>query len=193
MTNLTSRKLRVGFDLDGVLLVNPLMAVRPLLKYIRKNILKKSSTGSYTPKTKIETFINYFYVKISYFKMRGFNDIIKLIDAGKIEAYIITSRHSAYEKEFRNSVARLNTGGHFTQSIFNKNDEEPYIFKEKTIKALNLDFFVEDNYDVVCKLNERFPNKIFWITNIVDSHLAFKHKFYDLRGIAKRLLFAIGL
>jgi len=180
-------KLKVGFDLDGVLLYNPLMIVRPFLKFIRKYILKKASTGSFTAKTKAETYINWVYIKLSLLNLYGYSKIIELIESGLIEAYIVTSRHSAYEKEFSKSVVRLNKGGHFKKALYNKDDLEPFEFKRNAIKNLKLDYFVEDNLDVVLKLNAEFPDKIFWITNLVDKRHAFKKKFNNLFDVAIEL------
>jgi hypothetical protein len=177
-------KKRVGFDLDGVLLVNPLGAVRPFLKYFRKNILKKKSTGSYTPKTNMELFINYFYIKLSYFKMRGYSEVIKLIRNNTIEAHIITSRHSAYKPEFEASVAMLNKYKDFTSATYNAKDLEPYVFKINCIEQLQLDYYIEDNFDVVKVLDAKFPGKILWLTNPIDQHLDFPLKFHNLHEVA---------
>lgn len=177
-------KLRVGFDLDGVLLSNPLGVLRPVLKYIRKNILKKKSTGSYTPETRVEEFINFVYVKLSYFKMRGYPNVIKLINTGLIDAYIITARHDTYKDEFKTDIARLKKDGHFVGAEYNSKNLEPYVFKSEWIKKFNLDYYVEDNYDVVQQLSKRFPGRILWITNPVDCKLYFENKFTDLDGVA---------
>lgn len=188
MTNKTTKpKIKVGFDLDGVLLNNPLGAVRPLLKFVRKNIFKKKSTGSYTPETKLEEFINFFYIKLSYFKMRGYKEIIRLVEEGKIEAHIITARHQTYSNEFYTSVGRLNKKGHFTTANYNSANEVPHKFKENSIKQLGLDVYVEDNFDVVQKLAESFPGKVYWLTNPVDRHISFPLKFNDLTGVALKL------
>ncbi len=190
LTNISTmhpRLMKIGFDLDGVIYSNPLGVVRPVLKFLRQRILKKQSTGSYTPQTKMELFINYFYIKLSLITMRGYKDILKLIDDGKIEAYIVTSRHSAYEKEFNKSVKKLNQKNHFKQAVFNIKDLKPYEFKINSIKDLELDIYVEDNFDVVTELAKVFPDKIVWITNPVDKNLDYKLKFSNLKQFAKWL------
>jgi len=46
------RPLRVGFDLDGVLLYNPARIARPLVAFVKKHFLKKRTKLFLYPKIK---------------------------------------------------------------------------------------------------------------------------------------------
>ena len=49
------------------------------------------------------------------------------------------------------------------------------------IKKLNLDVYVEDNYDIIERLNNHTKAKIYWITNFLDKNIPYKFKFSSLK------------
>ena len=56
------------------------------------------------------------------------------------------------------------------------------------IKKLNLDIYVEDNWDIVNHLNVEIKNqkskiKIFWIFNLLDRNIKYKNKFSSLKSV----------
>ena len=55
------------------------------------------------------------------------------------------------------------------QIIQNHQDQQPHLYKLKLIKKLKLDYFVEDNWDIVKYLSTYSKAKIIWIDNLVDS------------------------
>ncbi|MCS6956674.1 MAG: hypothetical protein NZM02_02405, partial [Patescibacteria group bacterium] len=57
--------LRVGFDMDGVLLYNPARIFRPIIFFLKKFLLKRDVNKFYYPKTKLEKLIWLFLHKTS--------------------------------------------------------------------------------------------------------------------------------
>ena len=55
------------------------------------------------------------------------------------------------------------------QIIQNKSDQQPHLYKEKLIKKLKLNYFFDDNWDIVKYLSERTSAKIIWVDNLIDS------------------------
>jgi len=68
----------------------------------------------------------------------------------------------------------------FSGIFFNKYDEEPHLFKEKMIRKLQLDIYVEDNLDIVNHLTKTTSAKILWIFNLFDKAVKFPRKFPHL-------------
>ena len=63
----------------------------------------------------------------------------------------------------------------------NEKDEQPHEFKERMIKELKLDIFVEDNLDIVRHLRKTTPSHIVWVYNLFDFFVHDDHRYPDLK------------
>lgn len=184
------KQLRVGFDLDGVLLYNPIRITRPIISFFKKLFFKKNRLKFYVPKKAWEKSFWKIFHKSSIFIAPGLNEIKILIKANKIQAYIITARYSFLKDDLKSWLKNMGVEKSFSGIYFNEKDEQPHLFKEKLIKKLNLDIFVEDNLDIVSYLKPKFDGKkikIFWIYNIFDKNYYFANKFPNLRSAIIRI------
>lgn len=180
--------LRVGFDLDGVILYNPARIIRPLIAIAKKIFLKKKELKFYYPKTNWEKFMWYLFHKSSIFVASGFDEIKEMAKKDQIEAYVITGRYSFLKKDFEKWIQKAGIQNVFRGHYYNKNDEQPHLFKEKMIKKLKLDLFVEDNWDIVKHLKDKLnQTKTIWIYNIFDRGINYKDKLPHLRRVAEEL------
>ena len=187
--------LKVGFDLDGVILYNPVRVLRPFSAFASKLLFHKKKTSFYIPRTPIMKFAWYLLHKTSFVPARGLKELKKLVEDNKIEAHLITARYSSLTHDFENWMKSIRADDIFTSHRHNINNEQPHIFKKNTIEKLGLDVFVEDNWDIVrelkkdtrYKLQDTRKTRIFWITNFLDKHIPHEHKFHNLRGAIVRL------
>jgi len=182
--------LKVGFDLDGVLLYNPARIIRPIIFFLKKYFLKKSLNRFYYPKNKIEKLIWWFLHKSSLWPSPGIKEIVKLVKQKKINAYVVSARYESLEHDFTRWVKIIDPDKSFSGYYYNEKNDQPQLFKEKMIKKLNLDIFVEDNWDIVFYLKSKINppaggqrSKIFWIYNILDRNISYKYKFSSLKEI----------
>ena len=176
--------LKVGFDLDGVILYNPIRFVRPiakLLKPLKSFILKQKEEFFYYPESKVEQFLFRLLHKTSFKPDLALEDIKKLVMTKKIKAYIITGRYSFLKKDCEIWLKKIKAKTIFEKCYQNQNDLQPNEFKETMIKKLNLDVYIEDNWDIIQKLNHHTKAKIFWLTNILDQHIPYLYKFANLK------------
>lgn len=180
--------LRVGFDLDGVLLYNPARIYRPVIVFFKKIFLKKEINQFHLPKTGWQKLIWLILHKSSFFPASGLNELKKLIKENKIEAYIISARYEFLKKDFENWLKKIDSSKYFKGAFFNNDNHQPYLFKEKMIKKLNLDIFVEDNWDIVKYLSSKVSTKIYWIYNLFDRNIPYKYKFSGLKKVLPYLL-----
>lgn len=193
--------LKVGFDFDGVILYNPIRIFRPIIAFIKSIFFNhKKPLTFYYPKTKIEKLCWRIFHLSSLFPSAGLKEIKKLVKEKKIKAYLITGRYSFLKKDLQKWIRSLKLRDFFSGIYYNQKDEQPHFFKEKIIKKLNLDIYIEDNWDIVNYLKNQMKNrknrngkkiKIFWIYNLFDRKIRYKNKYSSLsliiREIKKRI------
>lgn len=181
-----AQPLRVGFDLDGVILYNPARIVRPIIAIIKRILLHKKGLKFYYPKSDWEKQIWRVFHWSSFIAAPGLSELIKLAESGEIEAYIITARFDYLKDDFHGWIKKIK-GDKFLKGYYhNVNNEQPHLFKEKMIKKFNLDIYVEDNWDIVDYLNKKFNNgkkqrQILWIYNLLDRKTPYMNKFPHLK------------
>ena len=101
--------LKVGFDLDGVILYNQARIIRPIVCLLKKkHLLKRKQLQFFVPKTKLQEFMWYLFHKSSIFAAPGLNEVRQLVKAGKIEAYIVTGRFSHLKNDFERWQKKIN-------------------------------------------------------------------------------------
>ena len=185
------KKLKVGFDLDGVILYNPIRIFRPLassLKFIKPFLFHEKADTFYFPNSQAEKLFWKLLHKTSFRVASGVSDIKILAEKGVIEPYIITARYSFLKDDFHYWINQLNNRPYFRYYHYNKDDMQPNAFKEKMIKELKLDVFVEDNWGVIQRLNSTVPKtKIFWVSNPLDWHIPYPYKFSGLKETVRYL------
>ena len=183
-----NQPLRVGFDLDGVILYNPARVVRPLISLAKHLFLSKRKLAFYYPHSPFEKMMWKLFHLSSIYISSGMDDIKKLIKEKKITAYIVTARYGFLGDDFKKWVKRNNIDLVFDGVYYNKDDEQPHLFKERMIRKLNLDVYVEDNYDVVKYLSQKKNAKIIWIYNMFDFYLHHPYKFPSLKKAVRSLI-----
>lgn len=176
--------LKIGFDLDGVLLYNPARVFRPITIGVKKLLPKKAAADHvhfYYPTSRLEQIIWHIVHWSSLFVAEGFDDIKDLTKKNKIEAYIVTSRYDCLKSDFQRWLKTLNKEHSFIQTFHNEQNLQPHVFKEKKIKELGLDFFVEDNWDIVRHINKTTKTPTLWISNALDREIPYDLKFFTLK------------
>lgn len=183
------KSLKVGFDLDGVILYNPARIARAPLAFIWTQVFKKEKREFYIPKSKPEELFWYLLHKTSLFPARGYNKLKELVEEGKIEAYLITGRYHALESDFDEWIEKLDAKKYFAQAVYNDHNEQPHVFKKRMIEKFNLDIFVEDNWDIIRLLNNKKERsfKIFWLSNLLDRFIPYPYKFFSFREVVDYL------
>ncbi|MFZ1548911.1 MAG: hypothetical protein WAT72_00240 [Microgenomates group bacterium] len=191
---MAKKPLKVGFDLDGVILYNPVRVLRPFSAFTSKLLFHKKKTSFYIPRSPIMKFAWYLLHKTSFVPARGLKELKKLVEDNKIEAHLITARYSSLTHDFEKWMKSIHADDIFASHRHNVNNEQPHEFKKNTIEKLGLDVFVEDNWDIVKELRPKVDRpqgdkstKIFWITNFLDSNITHDYKFHNLRGAINRL------
>jgi FMN phosphatase YigB (HAD superfamily) len=190
MTQLKSVPLKVGFDLDGVLLYNPLRIIRPLIALLKKKQIgiERKELEFFVPRKRWEEIMWEMFHRSSLFIAPGYKRITQLKKQNLIEPYLITGRFAHLNQDFERWKKRMKADDLFVGTYLNLQDEQPHVFKERMIKELDLDIFIEDNWDIVKYLAEQLANKkIFWISNLFDRQQQYQYKFLSLNAALDHL------
>ncbi|MBI2052008.1 hypothetical protein HYT33_04600 [Candidatus Roizmanbacteria bacterium] len=186
------RTLKVGFDLDGVILYNPLRTARPILAYLRQFVIKSEKKSFYIPKTLPEKLFWFILHKSSIWPAPGLTQLKDLLKKRQIEAYVITGRYDSLTPDFERWMERLDAKNHFVHFVCNKKNEQPHEFKKRMIQKFKLDLFVEDNWDIVHLLDSGTGARILWLTNALDRRISYPYKFTNLKQVVDYLRSYVG-
>lgn len=178
---MAQNKMRIGFDFDGVIMYNPARAIRRPLAFVKKLIIPHKKSEFFFPSKKISQLVNILFHKSSFKVATGYDTITQMVHADKIDPYIITARWSFLKKDFLRLIHSLNAQHIFQGYFLNEKNEQPHLFKERMIKELNLDVFIEDNLDIVDYLRKNTKAEILWISNFFDRHEHRDGKFPSLK------------
>jgi hypothetical protein len=190
--HMKTKKLQVGFDLDGVILYNPARIVRPFISGFKRRVLKKTKTRFYVPRTRPEELLWLLLHQSSLFIAPGFEDIRQMVTDGKIDAYLITARFACLKPDLDRWLRRLKATQLFKEIYYNRENLQPHHYKEATIKSLDLDYFIDDNWDIVRSLNDAYvkkemPTKVYWLYNIADKQIDYSRKVDSLQKFTTHL------
>jgi hypothetical protein len=175
------KKIKVGFDLDGVLLYNPARIVRAPVVQFKHKFFPKKEKVFYVPSTPPERFLWHIFHLSSIFIAGGFSDIKKLREKGIIEPYLVTARYDFLKPDLKRWLRLMKAHDTFEGVFMNENNMQPHLYKEKMVKRLGLGVFVEDNWDVVSHLNKTTTSKNLWIYNIFDRSIHYPLRFPSLK------------
>lgn len=180
---MTKRIIKVGLDFDGVVAYNPARIFRTLVSYVKRNIFGVKKLKFWYPRYRWQQIFWILVHESSVFPSKGIKLLEKLVKEDRIEAHLVTARYSFLDDHLHNWLKRYKLTHIFKSITLNKNDEQPHIFKEKMIEKHKLDYFVEDNFDIVKYLRTKQGTvgkkhtKIYWIYNILDHFVEHPHKF----------------
>lgn len=140
------KRIKIAFDLDGILIDKPPFIPKQLLEW-----LFKGGDGGRLhyrfPKSKAEQLVR----KLSHFYLfrppikENIEIVKKLAKEEKYELYIISARYSFLEKETKQLLEKRGIGCLFKEVFINLEDKQPHIFKAETLERVNPQIFVEDD------------------------------------------------
>jgi len=169
--------IRIGLDFDGVVVYDPVRVVRAPVKWFKKRVLGMRKLTYYVPHNRWQQMLWKIVFGAGIWPAKGVNELRELGKNSDIELYLITGRFKFLEKNINWWLKKNNLAHVFKSITINEHNEQPHLFKERTIKKLKLDYYVEDNLDVVQHLAERLDCKILWVYNMLDVTRNYPYKF----------------
>ena len=97
------------------------------------------------------------------------------------EFHLITARFGFLKGNLYGWLERNNLKNLFKTVNINEGYEQPHEYKLRMVKNLRLQYYVEDNLDIVVFLRDKVKVTIFWIYNFMDVRHPYPHKFPYLK------------
>lgn len=180
--------IRVGLDFDGVVAYNPARIIRPYVKWFKAKLLKKKKLSFMVPQNPLMELVWIAVHESSIFPAKGI-DILKEAAARKdLEFYLITGRYPILERNLMKWIKRYQLEGIFKSININRNVDQPHEFKLKMINELKLDYYVEDNWDIIEFLKDKTKTQVMWIYNVADKNKEYNNKFPYLEKALQKIL-----
>lgn len=94
-------------------------------------------------------------------------EVLKSISQNKKnKTYLVSSRFGFLKSRTDQILNKYKLREYFNGVYFNYKNEQPHIFKEKTIKKLKIQTYIDDDLHVALYLSKKIPKlTIYWITN----------------------------
>src|SRR3989344_248773 len=153
-----TKKIKVGLDFDGVTAYNPFRVIRYPITYFKRNILGIKKLSFWYPQRRWQQIFWIILHESSVFPANGVDLLKELVEEGRVEAHLISARYSFLDDNLQKWLHRHKLSTYFESVNINKDNEQPHIFKEKMVKKLRVDFYVEDNWDIVKYLSGKRPH-----------------------------------
>ena len=127
----------------------------------------------------------------SFFPSYGLADLKEILREKKIQAYLITGRYSFLRKSLYRWLKYRGIYDLFDEICISDKNEQPHMYKERMIRKLKLDMYIEDNWDIVRYLNSKLTEKpqieIHWVYNILERNTPYPHKHPHMKGFVDTL------
>jgi uncharacterized HAD superfamily protein len=179
--------LRIGVDFDGVVAYNPFRIIRAPIAYLKQNILGNKKLRFFVPKNWWQRMMWTVVHESSILPANGVGLLKEMAINNPIELYLITARFDCLKENTYRWIDRYGLRKTFKEVLINEKYEQPHEFKERIIKERKLDYYIEDNWDIVSYVNRKSTARIFWIYNVLDSGRNYQFKFPYLNKALEKI------
>lgn len=178
--------MNIGFDLDGVFIDKPPFISKRLIEWLYRG---HDHRLFYRIPSKTEQFIRILtHYPIFRPALRRNVEFIKRLNNDSNKYYLISSRFGFLKDRTESIVNRYQLVDIFYKMYFNFDDNQPHVFKEKMLRKLVIDRYVDDDLPLLKFLAKRNSGIMFYWLNdktvkSLDNNL---FAISDLSDIIKR-------
>jgi hypothetical protein len=154
---MVKKKLKVGFDLDGVVIDKPFFVPKSIIEYLYRahnGNCKKYRVPTWKPEIIFRKLSHHWALRLPLIK--NLLLVKKIAQKPNIDAYIISGRYGFLKNRTKQWFKIHKLNGTFKGVFINEKNEQPHFFKEKKIKELQLDYFFDDDPICVNHLKKKF-------------------------------------
>jgi len=160
-----NKKIILGFDFDKVFVNYPPFVPSALINRLYKKkskVLSYRIPGTFERHVRIVSHLPFFRSPME----QNIRSLEMLSKKTHVEMHIISSRFSFLKRLTNYWIEKNNFKKYFKSINFNFEDEQPHKFKERILKKLNVNIFVDDDLDLLKYLAPRHPSiKFYHITD----------------------------
>jgi hypothetical protein len=156
--------MRIGFDLDKVFINYP-----PLVPYFIIDRLSKKPTqdlsyrfpGNWEKKVRIWSHTVSLRPPIE----KNIEVLEELSRNKKLDLYLISGRYSFLKKRTQEWFKKYNLDKNFKRMYFDYENEQPHIWKNKILRQLQIEKYIDDDLELLLYLAEQNPTiQFYWLT-----------------------------
>lgn len=154
--------MKIGFDLDGIFVDKPPFVPKSFIEWLYR---KHDHTLRYRIPSKPEQLIR----KISHVSIfrPPIRNNIQVIQQKPLKSkhafYLISGRFGFLQKETGVILKKYKLNEVFYAVLLNANNEQPHIFKQKVLKKLHIDVYVDDDLPLIKFLATKHRHiRFFW-------------------------------
>lgn len=150
--------IKIGLDLDGVIIDKPPLVPKKLLEWLVRSYKNKGLAYRY-PISRFEQLIRW----LSHHPLfrppirENLEFIKKIAKKKKYKLYLISGRYSFLEDRTWQWLRKHKVENLFEEIFINLKNEQPHLFKEKMIKNLKIDIFIDDDLPLASYLSQAIP------------------------------------
>ena len=179
-----AKSLKIVFDLDGVIADKPPLIPKPWLDWLFRGNFGNQLHYRF-PGTKIEQVIR----KLSHFYLfrppikENIAFINRLAQKPVYELYIVSGRYSFLKPETQRWLEKRKINHLFKKVYLNLTDEQPHLFKERKLKELKADIFVDDDETLCNYLAQKLKATKIFCLNPRNGKYRFATPIRSLEGL----------
>jgi uncharacterized HAD superfamily protein len=173
--------IRVGVDLDGVVAKHPAGGFWVWARKLKEKVLKNTCVSSYYYPTGCVEKTIWKFINKQKKPFCGYDKLLcnnKKID--NIKLFLVTGRFKFIEELTKKWLAKYKLDSLFEKILINTSDIDPKVFKKRMIEKYNLDYYIEDDLEVVNFLRKKTKAKLFWV--IPNYRNKNENKFEDVKS-----------
>lgn len=158
------KKIKIGFDLDGVIVGKPFFIPRKLLEWLVRSHNNQQKKYRF-PKLKVEIWLR----KTSHHWLlrpplkRNLEKIRELSQLNNLDLYSVSGRYGFLQNRTRKWIQKNKLKKLFKGIYINDKNQQPHLFKEKMIEKLGLDYFFDDDPIIINHLKKTTPRTKFYL------------------------------
>lgn len=182
------RVVRIGLDFDGVIAYNPFRLIRAPIKWFKREVLGVRKLTFFVPENWWQRLLWSVIHESSVFPASGVDLLRQLSPDSRFEFHLITARYGFLKNNLLSWLQKNHLLRIFKTININENCLQPHEYKLQTVKRLKLDYYVEDNLDIVTYLSPKVKTKIYWVYNFIDFHYSYPYKFPYLQAALQHII-----
>lgn len=164
--------MNIGFDLDRILIDHPPFLPDSIIDRLYKK--KHISPLTYRIPSKPEQLIR----KVSHYSLlrpaikKNLQFIKNLSHKNSNKRYLVSGRFGFLERVTMSLANKHKFDTIFDNMYFNFNNEQPHLFKDKIIKKIRLDKYIDDDLDLLEYLAQHNKKTTFyWLNTMMEKKL----------------------
>lgn len=161
--------IKIGIDLDGVIVDKPPFIPKKVLEWLVRSHENQKLAYRY-PCLKLERSLRWFsHHPIFRPPIRKNLEFFKNLAAKKQHKFYVVSGRYSFLEDRTWQWLEFNKVDYLFNGIFvNLDNEQPHLFKEKMIKKLRLDVFIDDDFPLASYLSQKIEKTKFFCFS--DKH-----------------------